>query len=302
MSFHSAAVLGGDLRQRYLAEYMHKLGYAVTCFGVAPLPAAEASPPRPEDPGISVSTAHSLKEALRDARLVICPMPFSRDNSCLAAWPLPDRPIFLEQLKNTLEPGQLLIGGGIPKAFAASCFRKQVPVIELMEDEALAQANAGLTAEGLLASLISNTPFSLAGQKLLLLGYGRCGQKIGTLLRCFSMQISVFDQKPERLAQARKRNMAVWKPEAFASCPMDFDLIVNTIPAQLLTSLSLARLPKHCILFDIASAPFGFQPEAVKALGLKLVRCPGIPGVMTPQTAGEMIGKTISERMLSHGL
>lgn len=282
MSKASIAVLGGDLRQHYLAEYMVKTGHEVS----------------------------SLREAISDCDWILGPMPFSRDGERLYTAPtkpvgimpgksaeiLPKESagITLEELAALLRPGQTLVGGGIPEHFSAACAGKQVTVIDLMEDEALIRANAALTAEGLLSMLIAQTPFSLTNRRFLILGFGRCGQEIAWLLSGFSAALTAYDHDPKRIGLATLQGFST-------DLSLDYDVIINTIPAQVLTGQQLAQLPPHCMLFDIASAPFGFDLKTARELGLALIRCPGIPGAMMPQTAGELIGKSISERMLSHG-
>lgn len=326
MAKASVTVLGGDLRGRYLAEYMESKGHEVTCFGVMtasdtepfeegrPLPGAMP----PEKPFL-LRNAASLEKAVAASGWILCPMPFSKDRKHL--FTLDAAPaIDLEKLKDSLRPGQILVGGGIPELFSEACARRQVTVMDLMEDETLARANAALTAEGLLSMLIAQTPFSLVNRKLLILGFGRCGQEIAWLLSCFSTAVTVCEHDPERTALAARCGFLIFGaaqdapipqqgvsiPDAAQSAspasPLDYDIVINTVPAQVLTGQQLSQLPAHCMLFDIASAPFGFQLQAARETGLSLIRCPGIPGALMPQTAGELIAASISERMLSHGV
>lgn len=290
MSIHSLAVLGGDLRQCYLAEYMRASGHKLSCFGIMPFSFSEENFP---------AKANSLTDALSDTALILGPVPFSVKKGFLSTDPLLSVQITLQELLDALIPGQILAGGSIPDEFCRSCAEKQILVLDLLQDEDFLQKNAVLTAEGLLASLIHETPFSLMGRRVLLLGYGRCGQAIGRLLLPFDMEILVLEQEESRRLLARLDGMAAMAPVILPQDLLSFDLVINTIPAQVLTSTQLEQLPKHCIIFDIASAPFGFQPKSTD--GRRLVRCPGIPGKMMPETSGTLIGKIISERLLSHG-
>lgn len=311
------SVLGGDLRQSYLAAYLCNLGQEVTAFAVPALPDSLSYCPYP---------AINLREALAGARLVVCPIPLSRDDESLAVTePEPaafgkNQPpaaakqghgLSLKELLDEMSPGQVLVGGAFPESFALACHQKQISTVDLLQDEDFLRANAALTAEGLLAVLLRNTPFSLTGRKTLLLGYGRCGQEIARLLTAFSMKLWVLEKDEALLSQALTRGhpafaspkheedaaLGLSEPES----PMDFDFVINTVPARVLSPALLAQLPARCRLFDIASAPFGFDSETARTLGLSYVRCPGLPGRWMPQTAGEMMGKTILERMLSYG-
>ena len=353
------SVLGGDLRQSYLAACLRNLGQEVTVFAVSALP--DSAPCRPDPLSPDSGPARTLREALAGARVVVCPVPISKDGIYLAGTAREASPsgngrppadssqkiffsgngqasadssqvpgISLAALLEELTPGQLLVGGALPKAFREACHRKQISTADLLEEEAFLSANAALTAEGLLGVLLSDTPFSLTGRKILLLGYGRCGQETARLLSAFSAKLWVLEREEAALARARAQGHLAFpfpetgaaknrgpeaevstsqKPEAGASTdrnpeaepPMDFDLVINTIPARVLSPSLLSRLPVHCRIFDIASAPFGFDLETARSLGLSCTRCPGLPGQWSPQTAGEIMGKTILERMLSHG-
>lgn len=296
----SITVLGGDLRQCYLAEYMCSLGHDVICFGTVPFPFSTAG---------GLSQTEDLHTALAKTRLAIGPVPFSKDGIHLYQEqeggspnanqkPYGGSPLSLDALKDALRPGQILLGFGIPDDFSASCAKSGISVWDFSDSETLARANAAFTAEGLLAFVIAETSFSLKGKKALLLGFGRCGQEIVKLFSKFEISFTILDRDPaaRALAEPDSRTLA---EGALSALPMDFDLVLNTIPARLLTPREIALLPEHCVLFDIASAPFGFDSKhAVR----KLVRCPGIPGKTMPKTAGEFLGKVIIERMLSYGI
>ncbi len=290
MNVTSMTVLGGDLRQCYLAEYMYTLGHDVICYGTVPFPFSQAD---------KIPVSDNLMKALSHARLILGPVPFSKDGVHInQSGP---SALSLSDLQSRLRPGQLLIGGSFPSSFADSLSESQISLLDVMREEDFLQKNAALTAEGLLATLIAETPFSLRGRKLLLLGYGRCGTEICRILAPFSMEITVCDHNEAALLRAGRSQFAAKKPWELTDDAMDFDLIVNTVPAKVLTDVQLNGLHRRCILFDIASTPFGFDEKLLAQKKCRLVRCPGIPGRILPQAAGELLGRTISERMQSYG-
>lgn len=294
MSPATIAVLGGDLRQSYLAAYLCRLGHDVTCYATPDFSSPSGCPFR----------ARHLEAALAGARLVLCPVPLSTDGHTLslsvseaAQTPLP-----LKELVLSLHPGQLLAGGGLPESFWEACRRKEVTPFDYLMQEEFLRANAALTAEGLLGILLKETPFSLVGRRALLLGYGRCGQEIARLLSCFSVKLSVQEKDAILLTQAVDQGFFTFSPEQNPEDLSAFDLVINTVPGRVLDITHLHKLSPHCQLFDIASAPFGFDWEADQFPWLPPVRCLGIPGKWMPETAGELMGKIILERMLSHGV
>lgn len=156
----------------------------------------------------------------------------------------------------------------------AACKQEKVPVLNYMASEEFLLQNAALTAEGFLSILIANTPFSLLHARILLLGLGRCGKALFSLFKTLDIPTEAYDLMPDRLENAGS-----------------FNVVVNTIPAPVVTRTHLESLDPSCFLFDIASAPGGFEPDAVSRLNMTLITCPGIPGKTSPQSAGYAIGE-----------
>ena len=182
-------------------------------------------------------------------------------------------PSYLEDCDLLIGPVSFYTDGTLRSDVSEACAMYHVPVVNYMSNREFLIANAELTAEGLLAYLIMNTPFALNGATCLVLGFGRCGSAIAKRLHVLGCRVDAYDLIPEQLE----------KPESY-------DFIINTIPAMVITEDILTPIRKDCILFDIASLPGGFDTDAVASLGLKLIHCPGIPGLTAPKTAGYAIG------------
>lgn len=182
-------------------------------------------------------------------------------------------PAYLEGCDLLIGPVTFYRNGELLPEIREACTTYKVPILNYMSCREFLIANAELTAEGLLAYLILNTPFALQGSTALILGFGRCGSAIARRLHALGCRVDAYDLVPEALE----------KPESY-------DLLINTIPAVVLTEEILKPLRKDCLLFDIVTTPSGYDEEAVERLGLKLIRCPAIPGKTAPQSAGYAIG------------
>ncbi|MFP3154025.1 hypothetical protein LQZ18_06240 [Lachnospiraceae bacterium ZAX-1] len=297
MSSYTITIVGGDLRQCYLADYLHDAGHTVTCCNTMPFPYKG-----------QIKNADSLATAISNAQLIIGPVPFSKDSINVALLAnekesalhniTADRlrtnfSIPLTQLTDLLRPDQRLAGGIVPNTVREACANRGIRVIDFMESESLSIFNAALTAEGLLVPLIKHTPFSLFGQPILLLGYGRCGNMIGAKLKSLGGIVSAYDTDADRLALAKTLGISPISIKELTHSLPDYALIVNTVPSTILTEKQLATLNKACLIFDIASAPGGFDKQMMDSMHLQFICCPGIPGKFMPKTAGELIGKTI---------
>ncbi len=290
MAISSIAILGGDLRQCYCAEYLLSLGWQATCFHTLDFPYHG-----------KIRLAKSLAEALADAKVVLAPTPLSKDNALLYQSGSQHPSCPLAEIWDSMSPGQILAVHSIREQTARLLAEKNCPVFQFSQSETFTAGNSRLTAEGLLSEIIRLTPFSLASANVLLLGYGRCGSAIGNLLHPLCRTAYVVEWDLSHRAQAEKNGLtpvaAADFPEALPPC----SLVINTIPAPVLEPGQLQRVPGSCHIFDIASAPFGFPADTTEKYLLPYFRIPGIPGRFAPADAGQLIGKTI-ERISDYGL
>ena len=182
-------------------------------------------------------------------------------------------PSYLEGCDLLIGPVHFYRNGELLPEIRDACAAYHVPILNYMSCREFLLANAELTAEGLLAYLILNTPFSLQGSHALVLGFGRCGSAIARRLHALGCRVDAYDLVPDTLERSA-----------------DYDFVINTIPAPALDETQLSTLRRDCILFDIVTTASGFDQDAVKKLGMTLIPCPAIPGKTAPKTAGYAIG------------
>lgn len=290
MAISSIAILGGDLRQCYCAEYLLSLGWQVTCFHTLDFPYCG-----------NIRFAPSLSEALPGAEVILAPTPLSKDSIHLYQANSQKPPCPLADLWDSLMPGQILAAHSIPEKTAAMLSEKGCKAFQLSQGEDFTAENSRLTAEGLLSEMIRQTPFSLSSANVLLLGYGHCGAAIGSMLLHICRSIYVLEWDLTKQSHAREQGLCPITPADFPETLPQCSLLANTIPAPVLEPKQLRDLSGSCHIFDIASAPFGFPTDITEKFLLPYFRVPGIPGRFSPAAAGQIIGKTI-ERILDYGL
>ena len=76
-----------------------------------------------------------------------------------------------------------------------------------------------------------------------------------------------------------------------------YDLIFNTVPAQILDADALAHCASDAIVIELASAPYGVDFDAAKRLNIPVIPAPGLPGKTAPRTAGAIIRSVILHYM-----
>ena len=72
-----------------------------------------------------------------------------------------------------------------------------------------------------------------------------------------------------------------------------YDLIINTVPAQVLGEAALEDVSSDCLIIDLASRPGGVDFESAAALGLKVIWALSLPGKVAPLSSGQIIRDTV---------
>lgn len=258
------AVVGGDIRQCYLARTLIMNGYKVKTFDLAC---------REVITDCEVKTTDTLEQALEGCKVVVLPTPVS------------ERWIYVSEL---LPQDVILFGWMIPKEFTH--FRR----FDFNNMEEVALRNAVATAEGTLAEAIKYGKINLTGSKCLVIGYGRCGREIASRFRAIGAYVTVAARRKCMQADAAFHGMDV--------CNMleredykEYDFIINTVPARVLSRREIDKLNKDSVIIDIASVPGGTDFVYCKEKGITAVHSLGLPGKYSPKTSGEILGNAIVE-------
>ena len=156
-------------------------------------------------------------------------------------------------------------------------------------------ANDALTAEAALALLAAELP--LAGARALVVGFGRLGKLCA---------LRLAEAGALTAAAARRRESRVWA-EAMGFPALDtgelggelgeFAVVINTVPAPVLTKERVQRLREDAVLLELASAPGGIDAAAAQARGLRYIRAPGLPGKYAPDRAALILRDALYETM-----
>jgi len=191
-----------------------------------------------------------------------------------------------------LKKGTPIFSGIRKSELAAKCEKYGLAYYPMIEEPSVAIRNAVPTSEGVIAYLISNRNATVFGSRILVIGYGTCGRDLCKRLKALGAQVFALVRSGEREADAHTDGVVpVYMQGLFESTA--FDVIVNTVPAQILSHDTL-RQTAGALLIDIASGPFGFDVEFAKTLNEKSAALLGIPGKFASKTAGEILGEYVN--------
>lgn len=159
--------------------------------------------------------------------------------------------------------------------------------IDLLQDPFYVAENAAITAHCALKYLLSALPVTLAGQQVLVIGWGRIGKCMARLLRGLDARVTVCARKESDRAMAAALEYGVTGPDPDVS---QFRVLINTAPAQVVSESSMARCRPDAVKLDLAS---------IQGLpGRDVILARGLPGKDTPESSGKLIADTVI-RLLS---
>lgn len=264
-------ILGGDLRQAYMAQALTDAGYRVESLGNPFLPDTLAQLP-PQFPAKCC---------------VILPVrSFDRTGRLTGDAELCDTEIFARLREDTY-----LFGGLLKKELLCA------NVIDLMALPRVAIANSVPTAEGALQILLEKLPITLHGAKCLVIGFGRIGKALSLRLQALRAEVTVAARRETQLAQIESLGLRSELTHRYQHGLRQYDCVVNTVPAPVLDDHDLEETHPDCLLIDLASAPGGIDRAACQAHQRQCIFAPGLPGKTAPKTAGRILLEAIFQNM-----
>ncbi|MBQ3065821.1 MAG: dipicolinate synthase subunit DpsA [Clostridia bacterium] len=285
------ALLGGDLRQMVSAKALAADGYEIAVYGMDTYAG---------DWG-SVTRASDLTSATGGADMVVLPLPITQDGERLHC-PLTKETILLSDVFSVIPPNTPVAGGKVTPTVRALAAEHGITVLDYLQREETAIANAVPTAEGALAIAMAEVPYTIHGARCLVLGYGRIGKALAKTLHAVGAEVTVAARKPEDLAWIRANDChplpfdtLLHSKTASDAPPLPFDIVFNTVPTQILGPSLIPHFPQDTLFVDLASAPGGIDRSFAKEHGYHTVHALSLPGKTAPVTAGKIIGDSIRQ-------
>ena len=274
------ALIGGDRRTAHLARLLLRDGHRLRSFALerAELPA-------------EVSRESCLQSCVYGADCVLLPLPAERGGRLHA--PLSAEELGMPALIEALWPGQLLIGGALREETVTAALRGGLRVADLLRQPALAVGNAALTAEGAIGRLIEHSERALWSGRALVLGWGRIGRILALRLSALGAAVTVAARSARDRAMAEALGCAAADYAGLDGILGDFDFIVNTVPARVLTEGMLCLIRPDALLLELASPPGGFDRTLAQNIGLHAVAAPGLPGETAPEAAALLLRQAV---------
>ncbi len=276
------AFLGGDERQRYAAEAMSEVCEEVLTWGLG-------------CSGERLRVCGEAIDAVGRSDAIILPIRVTTDGHRLNCPLGRDARMKLSELSNILPKNTPVFGGILPKALLEQFKESGIRYINYFEREELQIKNALLTAEGALSLAIAETPVSILGSNIAILGYGRIGKFLSDILCKMGAHVTVFARRKTDLATAQMHGLStqVFYTDISNLLSKKFDIIYNTAPYRSMNDNVLSQMRHDAVIIELASEPYGVDFEAARRHGIKTILASGLPGKFCPKSAGDIIAETI---------
>lgn len=271
------AVVGGDLRNLFIYETLKKRGdYANLYFFDK----------------MGYSTA---PEKTENYDVFILPIPVFKNGSLNA--PYSEEKIDSKALLKMIPRGAVVFFGKGNKDFVKELKDKNISGYDYGENEEFKLKNAVLTAEGALGVIIQDTDKVICKSKILITGFGRIARELSQRLNNIYADVYICARKEDDLKNARALKMGAFDLKSLTERIFDFDIIINTVPAMIITKNELEYVRKNTCIIDLASMPGGVDKTAAEKLNIKCIHALSLPSKISPPEAGNIILSVIDSNL-----
>lgn len=238
-----------------------------------------------------------LSTALTFSDIVICPLPFTKDEKHIQA-PFHKDQIKIEELIEKTNQHTHFFAGHVPKLWKDRFKEAKVSLVDYFLREELQILNAIATVEGTIQQAMEITDITLHRSSIFIFGYGRIGKLLADQLAGLGAHVSVVVRKKEDIAWIMARGHNPIYYDSVQSEIKNAKLIINTVPAQIMNEEILGKISQEVPILDIASLPGGVEDEMAKSFGIKLHRALGLPGKVAAKSAALYIQETLYNILL----
>ncbi|MBU9714501.1 dipicolinic acid synthetase subunit A [Evansella tamaricis] len=279
------AIIGGDARQLEVIRKLSELDGKVSLIGFDQLDDGFA--------GASKHSFHSVDPKTIDG--IILPVSGMSEEGEIESIFSGEKITLPEEWLKEI-PAGTVIYTGISTAFLKKlAMDHDCKLVELVERDDVAIYNSIPTAEGTVMLVIQNTDITIHNANVIVTGFGRLGMTVARTFRNLGAKVEVVANEPELRARAFENNLTAYPVQELEQKVKHADIVINTIPAKILSVNVLAKMMPHTLVVDLASKPGGTDFRYAEKRGIKALLALGLPGIVAPKTAGKIIASVVTD-------
>ncbi len=279
------AIIGGDARQLEVIRKLTELDAKLSLIGFDQL-----------DHGFTGAQKEQIEQvdfSIVDA--VILPVAGTNIDGEVDTVFSNEKVILTEELMSKT-PEHCTIYSGISNQYldnlANSTKRK---LVKLFERDDVAIYNSIPTVEGTIMMVIQHTEITIHNSNIAVLGMGRVGLSVARTFGMLGAKVKVGARKSEHIARVFEMGLNPFHLSSLEKEVQDIDVCINTIPYHIVTSSVISKMPSHTLIIDLASKPGGTDFRYAEKRGIKALLAPGLPGIVAPKTAGQIVAKVLTQ-------
>ena len=276
--------VGGDMRQIRAVNRISENDIKVSVLGFSKSDKEKFSD--------KVKFIESIDDLNKDFTAVVLPLPYTVDGININMSEEVQK-ITVVDFVEGLEQNTVLLAGKCDRNLLNLAKAQGVSVVDYFDREELKILNAIPTAEGAIQIAMEEVPHTVHSSRCLIIGNGRIGKILAKMLDGIGADVTVAARKNRDRIQAFAFGI-----KSIPVCNLyeeigNFDIIFNTVPSLILDSDMLTKTGRNALIVDLASRPGGVDFETARKMGIKVIWALSLPGKVAPDTAGDIIGKTI---------
>lgn len=280
----SLLFIGGDTRQIRAANRIAECGNKVYIFGFNMTDSEKFSE--------GIGRLESLEEGEEKFDAVVLPLPYTTDGENINTAEDCEKIKIRDVFKKLPKPLAVL-AGKCDRKIAKEAEEAGIQLVDYLEREDLQILNAIPTAEGAIQIAMQETKHTIHSSKCLIVGNGRIGKILAKMLDGIGAEVTIAARKNRDHVHAFANGFKSTSICGLYEKIGEFDIIFNTVPSLILDSDLLIKTRRNALVIDLASKPGGVDFESARKLGTKVIWALSLPGKVAPDTAGDIIGKTI---------
>jgi len=272
-------ILGGDERLAELAKLLGNKGYTISTYGHENLREK------------NIMEYETLEEAINENKIIIGPVPFN--NGQKINMKLSNKIARVDDFIRFVKSDKIIYLGYPEQYFIDLAESKGIKYQDYNRDENYQIINAEITAEGAISIILNERNITIHDSRILLLGYGRIGKILSNYLKVFNDSLYVAVRKNIDLVWIEMNGCKGIRLDNIDSIIKDIDIVINTIPAKVISNSSIDKMDKDSLIVDLASKPGGLDHDYARKKGIKTIHAFGLPGKTAPISAAKAILNTI---------
>ena len=225
-------------------------------------------------------------------KVYVLPIPITKLNKDMSL-----KEKLKEELINNKDGREKLyvFGGAFDQEWIRFLEENKITYYDFMKLSEVVEGNACITAEATVAEVLRYGARSIAGQKVLITGYGCCGCRIARIFAVFGAEVTVAARREEVRAQIETDGYKTCDFVEIKEIIGDMQTVINTVPSMVITEELIRKMSSESLIIDIASKPGGTDFEAARHHGITAKLSLGLPGIYTTTSSARLLKDAISK-------